>query len=211
MSLSEAAEGILDLIRGYEEARQREARRVRRLAIARARLRMDLYAADVLRNFDPGQLRDPHTGEWIDGPGTLSDVTDLLAGLTVTEIDPDRVQTWNDVDDHGKYASLVESMSSHGWQGAPVVVIPGVDHGWGEGDPHAVTGSHRIAAAREAGIDVPTVQLDDILHEHGTSLAELDEAYGVDPQEDPSHMEAVRRLDEVLPSEVVDFFGFDAH
>lgn len=135
----------------------------------------------------------------------------MYTELLTSDEDPHRLQPWNDPEDSGKLASLTESMRTGGWAGPPVVVIPGHDYGWGEGNPVAVTGSHRIYAARDAEIDVPTIQLDDLLGQFGTSLAELDEEWGVDPTNDPTHEDAIRRLDGVLPREVVDYYGFDVH
>jgi len=157
----------------------------------------------------------PHPGQhykhgWIPVGGGSS-VLDVLSDLPVTHEDPNRLQPWNDPEDSGKLATLTEAMRTNGWSGPPVVVIPGHDYGWGEGSPVAVTGSHRIYAARDAGIDVPTVRLDDVLSHFGTSLAKLDEEYSVDPASDPTHEDAIRRLNEVLPREVVDHYGFDAH
>src|SRR5690348_2748995 len=123
---------------------------------------------------------------------------------------PDRIQPPHEAYDGDKLADLVTSMRANGWQGAPVVTIAGRDHGWGEGDPIAVTGSHRIAAAQQAGIDIPVVDLDTLLHEHGTSLAEVDEETGTDP-DDERHTEAVTRLDYYLPADIVEYYGLDAH
>jgi ParB-like chromosome segregation protein Spo0J len=125
-------------------------------------------------------------------------------------IDPDRIQPLHEPDDTDKVADLTAAMTADGWTGAPVIVIDGVDRGWGAGDPQAITGSHRIAAARAAGIDIPTVNFRDVLVEYGFTLAQLDEEYGVDPDDD-THYEAVRRLDEHLPAEAVEYYGLDAH
>jgi hypothetical protein len=129
---------------------------------------------------------------------------------TTTHTEPTRIQPWHEVTDQDKYLALVESMRANGWVGAPIVVITGRDHGWGAGDPTAITGSHRIAAAIETGTDIPTVDLDDLLAEHGTSLTELDEEYGTDPDDD-RHEEAVTRLAYHLPANVVEQYGLDAH
>lgn len=131
-------------------------------------------------------------------------------GLPVEMVGPDGLQPWNDVTDDAKVESLAESMRDGGWRGPPVVVIPGRDYGWGAGSPIAITGSHRIHAAREAGIEVLTVDLDELLRKHGTSLAEVDEQTGADP-DDERHTESVTRLDHFLPGEVIERYGLDAH
>lgn len=130
--------------------------------------------------------------------------------LEITQRDPEQIQPWHDVRDDDKVAQLAASMREHGWQGAPVVVIPGTDYGWGEGDPIAITGSHRIAAAIEAEIDVPAIDLNDLLAAHDLTLAELDDEHGTQP-DDELHQEAVERLDYHLPRDVVEYYGLDAH
>lgn len=130
-------------------------------------------------------------------------------GMQIEMVDPHRIQQLHGENDPRKVADLAASMTDNGWTGAPIVVIPGQDHGWGAGDPQAITGSHRIAAARQVEIDVPTIDLNDLLAEHGLTLASLDEEYGVD--DDAAHYEAIRRLDEHLPGVVVDYYGLDAH
>lgn len=126
-----------------------------------------------------------------------------MTTIEVTGRDAHRIQPWHEVQDEAKLVALVESMTSAGWLGAAVVVVERAD-----GDPVAVTGSHRIAAARLAGIEVPIVSVDDLLRAEGTSLAELDEAYG---DLDGNHYEAILRLNEHLPAEVVEYYGLDAH
>lgn len=129
---------------------------------------------------------------------------------TTTLTNPRHIQPWNDITDEDKYDTLVESMESNGWIGAPIVVIAGRDHGWGVGNPRAITGSHRIAAAIETGTGIPTVDLDELLAEHGLTLAALDDEYCTDPDDD-RHEAAVVRLSDHLPADVVDHYGLDAH
>lgn len=52
------------------------------------------------------------------------------------------------VTDHTKLANLAASMARIGWQGEPILVVDG----------EVWTGSHRIAAAQLAGIDVPVYE-----------------------------------------------------
>ena len=125
--------------------------------------------------------------------------------ITITTLDPHRIQPWHNVEDEAKLARLISAMSTMGWAGPPIVVINRDD-----ADPIAINGSHRIAAAREVGIEVPAIGLDDLLHAHGTSLAEVDEETGSAP-EDELHYETVTRLDYYLPAEVVAHYGLDAH
>lgn len=127
---------------------------------------------------------------------------------TLETLDPRRIEPPHEVRDEDKLAALVDSMTTHGWLGAPIVVIPGEDYGWGPCDPQAITGSHRLAAAYEAGIDVPTVPVDDLLTEAGLRLADLDDLYG-NPQDD--HEAAIAYLGDHLPADVADYYGLDAH
>lgn len=75
-------------------------------------------------------------------------------GKTASNIEPDqyidarRIEPVNDVD-ADKVLALAENMRANGWQGRPVLAYEGA-HG-----TMAATGSHRIAAAEEASIDVP--------------------------------------------------------
>lgn len=118
-----------------------------------------------------------------------------------TTVTPSQIRPWHEIRDETKLADLIESMQANGWLGAPIVVIDG----------HiAITGSHRLAAAEFVGLDVPTVDLDELLAAHGTSLADLDEEYGTLPG-DELHYEVVTRLDYHLPADVVDHYGLDAH
>jgi ParB-like chromosome segregation protein Spo0J len=118
--------------------------------------------------------------------------------------DPNRIRPWQPVFDETLLDHLVDAMTRHGWKGAPLLVI-----GHGD-DPLAITGSHRIEAARQVGIDVPTHDLHDLLAEHGLNLAVLDAATGV-PAGDDFHYETVVRLPLFLPAVVVAFYGIDAH
>lgn len=129
-------------------------------------------------------------------------------GMTeMSERDPHRIQPWNDADDRAKLAQLIDSMETNGWAGAPVLVITEPD-----GDPIAITGSHRIHAARQADIDVPTVDLADLLTEHGHNLDALIGEYtdaGLNYED--ARYEVICRLDEHLPAEVAENYGIDAH
>lgn len=125
----------------------------------------------------------------------------------MTTTDAHRIEAPHDAHDEARLNQLTESMRRDGWVGAPVVVIDRED-----ADPLAVTGSHRIAAAREAGIDVPTVTLADLMAEHGASLADLIgdfEAAGLD--HDDAAYEAAIRATDYLPASVVEHYGLDLH
>lgn len=69
------------------------------------------------------------------------------------------IEPLHEVRDTDKVAALAESMATAGWLGRPVLVY---DDGNGL---HALTGTHRIAAARLADIEVPVYVLD-VVHQH---------------------------------------------
>lgn len=127
----------------------------------------------------------------------------------MTSTDAHRIEAPHGATDEAKLDQLTESMRRDGWIGAPVVVVYRDD-----ADPLAVTGSHRIAAAREVGIDVPTVRLADLLAKHNTSLSLADliscfEAAGLD--RDDATREAAIRATDYLPASVVEHYGLDLH
>jgi hypothetical protein len=75
--------------------------------------------------------------------------TDLLSPADLVVRQRDR-----DLDD-AKVAALADSMRESGWMGRPVLaLLPDAN-----ASVQALTGHHRIAAAAQAGIDVPTYVL----------------------------------------------------
>ena len=124
-----------------------------------------------------------------------------------TSLNPRHIQTWNEVTDEDKYDTLVASMQVDGWIGAPVIIINDPD-----GDPTAITGSHRIHAAREAGIDIPAIDLADLLAEHGANLDILIGEYeDAGLHRDDAIYEVATRIDDHLPTDIAEYYGIDAH
>lgn len=66
-------------------------------------------------------------------------------------VDPSGITPVNEITDRSKYDYLVDSFRKDGYRGRPIVAVGD------EGDAVALTGSHRLAAAKEADIDVPVV------------------------------------------------------
>jgi hypothetical protein len=66
-------------------------------------------------------------------------------------INPKKLSPLNKVEDAEKYKTILNSMEESGYQGRPILAY------MDKGKAKALTGSHRIFAAREAGIDVPVV------------------------------------------------------
>ena len=76
----------------------------------------------------------------------------------------------HNVRDAKKLLSLTESMKNTGWQGRPILTY---DVGRGE---EALTGSHRIEAAREANIEVPIYRIEnagDYVDKNGKSIVDV--------------------------------------
>jgi hypothetical protein len=75
--------------------------------------------------------------------------------LSTEKISPSKIEPVNEVQDKEKLKQLVSSMKKEGWKGRPIAVLS-------YGDQYqALTGSHRIFAARKAGIKVPVVVIPD--------------------------------------------------
>lgn len=94
----------------------------------------------------------------------------LLKKSDMTEVK--RITPLHEVRDTEKLDSLVASMKKNGWQGRPILAY---DIGDGL---EALTGSHRIAAAKKAGIeDIPVLKIsDDIanyIDDYGRSIKDI--------------------------------------
>ena len=72
-----------------------------------------------------------------------------LADYSYTERSPWDIEPINRVTSKELYRHLVEDFEENGYNGRPIVALDG----------QAITGSHRLLAAREAGIDIPVVEL----------------------------------------------------
>lgn len=81
-------------------------------------------------------------------------------------VDPYEVQPLNQITDNDKFEKMVEDMEENGYHGAPIVAMENGNEGY-----IALTGSHRIYAAREAGIDIPIV----VMPQTGETVRILDD------------------------------------
>lgn len=61
----------------------------------------------------------------------------------------------NAIEDTTRYERLAQSMRQGGWQGRPILVVKSA-----RGKPRALTGSHRIAAAKVTNTPVPVLYVD---------------------------------------------------
>lgn len=104
----------------------------------------------------------PQTSKTLSGTASNGNVTqsservksEYSIEVPTEELNPVEIVPVNEVTDRRKYRYLTEQFAENGWDGRPVVVI---DTGNGY---TALTGSHRVAAARAAMIDVPAVVLE---------------------------------------------------
>ena len=120
----------------------------------------------------------------------------MITTTTSTYIEP-----LHEVRDADKLAELVASMEADGWTGTPVVVA-----GLGGGVVRALTGSHRLQAAQDAGIDeVPVVSIEDLCAESGIDWDELLDEFGSDL------FETGRYVCGELPRSVTEAYGLDLH
>lgn len=90
---------------------------------------------------------DPESGlKDKDAQDVIRDADALEADVS---IDPESIGVLNKVRKPDLFKKLVADFEADGWNGRPVLVYAD--------DQQAYTGSHRILAAREAGIEVPVV------------------------------------------------------
>lgn len=81
-----------------------------------------------------------------------------------------------------RYETIKKSLEDDGWDGTPIVFYDDVDK-------LALGGAHRIAAARELGMDIPAIEIGDLIRAAGEALTDYDiesrddaiEALGVVP------------------------------
>lgn len=100
----------------------------------------------------------------------------------------------HDVYDPAKRDQIAADMTANGWQGAPIVADTTTCQ--------AITGSHRISAARLADVEVPVVDLADLAAACGIDLWEFTADY-VDLEDALPHLCAA------LPAFVRDAYGLD--
>lgn len=111
------------------------------------------------------------------------------------DINPDDIQPFNDITDNAKYEQLSDEFSKNGYNGQPIVVLDNANEGY-----LGLTGSHRIMAARKAGIDIPSIVLDN--NEHTAKL------YDMGDSERPYYAEEL--ADEgIIPKEAADLFRIE--
>jgi hypothetical protein len=91
-------------------------------------------------------------------------------------VDPALPVRPNGVVDWGFYQDLVRSMTRDGWNGPPLVVLIRDDY-HPPAPPLAFTGSHRLAAAEQVGIQAPCVDLPALFAARGKDFETLLDAW----------------------------------
>lgn len=128
-------------------------------------------------------------------------VADTLA--TITHTTTGTFTPPHQITDRAKVTALAHDMAEHGWAGAPLVTEGG-------SGGNAYTGTHRLAAAAHLcntdGIEIHIEHID---------ISDLCELYGIDWSALVHHehggdtYQAASALRHLLPSDVVDYLGFD--
>ncbi len=127
----------------------------------------------------------------------------MIDELPITRMSPDDLLPLHDDVDDAKVAELTAGMHMHGWQGAPLVYAIAA---YGN---RALTGSHRRAAAQAAGIDIPVVDIEELMAAHGRDWQALVTEHCSASTWDPVY-NAACDLREHLPADVADHYGLDA-
>ncbi len=125
--------------------------------------------------------------------------TEPMQTATVNPLDLDIHDGTNfaprhEVRDQAHLEQITASMITSGWTGAPIVADVET--------AQAITGSHRIVAAKAAGIDVPAVDVFDLAEACGIDLYDLIETYG-------ALEDALPRLCALASAEIREAYGLD--
>lgn len=111
---------------------------------------------DIRQYFESGET--PHISDVARFHYSLkpnSDATSPERWENAEKLDPQEITTQNEVRDPGMRDYLVQQFEENGWDGRPIVAYDNGGNGY-----VALTGSHRVAAAAEAGIQVPAVLIE---------------------------------------------------
>lgn len=87
-----------------------------------------------------------------------------------------RIQPVHEARDADKLAALISAMETGGWQGRPLLVQDAGNELW------AVTGSHRLAAARKLEMEIPVVITETDFSDCDDDDARLERAYEANDQ-----------------------------
>ncbi|MFI7470515.1 hypothetical protein [Nonomuraea sp. NPDC049646] len=127
----------------------------------------------------------------------------VLNPLGLDLIDTTGYAPLHEVRDEDHRDASAADMREHGWNGAPLVVLP--DYAL------SLTGVHRRAAAELAELDeIPGVSLEAIFEACGLDMWELindDEAYAAAS----AYYDFSRLVEDHLPADVIEAYGLDQH
>jgi len=95
---------------------------------------------------------------------TDQNIDTLGFDVDVQTISPHRVVPFHGVASEDRYNELRKNLSKDGWNGTPIVVY----------DDLALGGAHRIAASRDLNMDIPIVDIEDLIRAASENPAEYD-------------------------------------
>lgn len=112
-------------------------------------------AVEGVKDLDPVYRRDNISGELIEDQSykEWSDAKNEDAENIIDQelLDPSRIEPVNPITDEDKMNALAWDFHENGYDGRPILVVDN-----GDGSYQALTGSHRIEAAKEANIEIPS-------------------------------------------------------
>lgn len=92
----------------------------------------------------------------------MTQINTLGFDVDVQSVSAHNTDPFHGVASQERYEDLKESLSTDGWEGTPIVVYDGL----------ALGGAHRIAAARDLDMDVPVVEIEDLIRAAGEDPAD---------------------------------------
>ena len=112
-------------------------------------------AVEGVKDLDPVYRRDNISGELIEDQSykEWSDARNEDAEKIIDQelLDPNRIEPVNPITNEDKMNALAWDFHENGYDGRPILVVDN-----GDGSYQALTGSHRIEAAKEANIEIPS-------------------------------------------------------
>ena len=100
------------------------------------------------------------------------------------KLDPGNIAEINPITDQDKYMALMQDFSTNGWSGNPILVKD-----LGNNNYQALTGSHRVLAAKTTGTDVPSVIVRETMGKHDDLWESLENI-----TEDEDRLEIIEKL-----------------
>lgn len=95
---------------------------------------------------------------------TIQNVDTNDLDIDVRPVSPHCIVPYHGVASEDRYETIKSSLSQNGWDGYPIVVY----------DDFALGGAHRIAAARDLDMDIPVVEIEDLIRAAGEDPSDYD-------------------------------------